>query len=253
MAALIGPAKGEGGELEIFPEGKRRFVVGLSWTPRALPKLKVDIAAPPAKDNTAGQIAHFLMKPFDLVRIFFLSFFRLLAFSKMAGKEADREGRDVKADQFDLDLDCYIFDRALNHKFTVTAENADHLVDPSRRVYHTGDDQSGMGGGDAEQIFVETSGLPAEYHHLFFVVRSDCKYSFAEFQDPKVRLADCKSGKNALQNAIAPDGGAKAYNYVFCHVFRDGEGWRFRNLDACEGDGVKWEEYLPGLLQKEAA
>jgi stress response protein SCP2 len=254
MTTLTGPQKGEEGELKIFHEGKRRFLVGLAWTPRELPRLDIHVSDVPK--SAAGKIAHYLMLPLDFIRVLVLSFAKLIAFDMhghMSRKDGDKAGRDKNAVQFDLDLDCYIFDKDFKFLCTVSAEDDDHLLDPSQKVYHSGDDQSGMGGGDSEQVFVETNGLPENYHHIFFVVRSDCMHSLDRFGDPKIRLADGKTGDNALHTAIVPETEEKKYGYVFCRVFRNGEGWRFQNIDTCMEEGVEWEKFLPYLAEKKAA
>ncbi|TAL37447.1 MAG: hypothetical protein EPN97_05235 [Alphaproteobacteria bacterium] len=255
MPTVAGPAQNVITDMKISPEGARRFVVKLSWTPRELPKLNVDVAAPPKEGDTTGKIVFFMMKPFDLLRILFLSIVKLMSFGMYASKarrDVDADGRDTTADQFDLDLDCYIFDGNMMLKCVIGTEGDALLIEGSKKVYHSGDDQSGMAG---EHIFVETQGLPEGYQNFFFVVRSDCKYSLDQFVNPLIRLADGKTDENVLQNTLIPAEQMipKAFNYAFCHVFRDGDAWRFRNLDAYQGDAVEWEMFLPSLVIKQAA
>src|SRR3954463_9344951 len=98
MPTIAGPATDAISELKISPDGARRFIVGLSWTPRELPQVKVDVASPPERGDTTGKMVYFLMKPFDLLRIFFLSVFKLAKFDSYAGKSyklQDKEGRDA--------------------------------------------------------------------------------------------------------------------------------------------------------------
>ena len=257
MPTISGPAKEVVTELKISQEGARRFVVGLNWTPRELPKLKVDIADAPAKDAAGTtKTLFFLMKPFDLVRILFLALVKLLTFGMYAAKSSrgeDKEGRDTEADQYDLDLDCYIFNADMLCKCVIGTEGDALMIEGSKKVYHSGDDQSGMSG---EQVCVETQGLPDDYRHFFFVVRSDCKYSLDQFKDPLIKLVDSKTEAVALQNTLIPSGELdvpRAYNYAFCHVFRQGDKWMFRNLDLHMGDGVEWDMTLPALVRREAA
>jgi len=259
MAALDSIPKGSTGKLNITHEGAMRFLVGLSWDARDLPKMDIKIDDAPAEGDTVGKIVQLLMAPFDFVRVLFLSFFKLLTTGwhvETLRKDNDTKGRDKQATQFDLDLDCYIFDDAMQLQAVISTEDSSLIIDPSRKVYHTGDQQGGGASGDAETIFVETHGLPANYRHFFFVAKSDSKFTLGEFKNPTIRLADSKTNNNALQNAIAPGASApqsdsrasaQEYNYVFCHVWQEGEGWHFRNIAEYLGDDVVWEEHLPQL------
>ena len=246
MATVKGPRKGMTEELVISTVAPRRFLVGLSWNPPPAPRLDIKISDPPDKKDKLRLVFFYLMKPLDFIRVLFLSFFKLVAFdmySRTLSKEQDAKGRDKQAEQHDLDLDCYIFDKNMVLKQVVGTED-DNFIDPSRKVYHSGENQSGMGGPDDEQVFVELHGIPDDYHHFFFTVKSDSRYSFEEINEPVVRLADSKTNDNLLENTINPPVHLNAHGYVFCHVFREGDGWKFRNIDEFTGDDVNWEKVL---------
>lgn len=252
MATLKGPAQGATAVLEISEQGARRFMVGLAWDDAA-PNMDVRVGNAPKDGDTAGKFVYFILWPFNFLRIFIVSFFKLMRVDRYAkdqtrSKTGDERDKTVK--YFDLDLYCYVFDDNMQIAAVVGAKE-DSLMDESGKVYHTGDDQTGYGAGDDEQIFVETANLPAHYRHFLFVVKSNSKYSLDQFINPAVRLCDSKSDINALHSTIMPDPEMKtAYNYVFCHVYRDRDLWHFQNLDTYTGDGINWMGYLPGLLQK---
>ncbi|MEZ0261087.1 MAG: TerD family protein [Alphaproteobacteria bacterium] len=257
MPTLKGPRPGTPPvPFVISKEGAQRYLVGLSWDPREAPKLDVNVSKGPRKGSASSGILHALMMPFEFLRVLFLTIIKQITndmHQATLKKDDDAEGRDVNANQYDLDLDCYIYDADFNLKTIVGVEDGE-LIDSSKRVYHSGDNQGGGGGGDDEKLFVETRGLPADYHHIYFVVKSDCKFSMAEFKNASIRLADSKTEVATLQNSLAPpEGMPKMFNYVFCRVSRDGEGWSFENIDEFTDDGVKWEEYLPTLPAIKAA
>jgi stress response protein SCP2 len=257
MPTLKGPRPGTTPvPLVLTKEGAQRFLVGLSWDPRDASDFKVKVSDGPRKGSITSRILHILLAPFEFIRVLFLSSAKLVVsdmHNNTLKKDSDEAGRDVKAEQYDLDLDCYIYDADLNLKTVVGVEDGE-LIDKSKRIYHSGDNQGGGGGGDDEKLYVETAGLPADYHHIYFVVKSDCKFSMAEFKNPSIRLADSKSDAVALQNSLhPPEGMPKVYNYIFCRVSRDGEGWSFENIDEFMDDNVKWEELLPTLPARKAA
>lgn len=269
MTTVKGPQPGVTQELLISREPPARFLVGLGWDPKEYPR--VDLKLPPGPQDVrgvGGWIWYVLTLPFRFVITLVRAALHMEAVKKYemdAGKAPpglsrwfaalipaaemapeDAIGRDRESPTYDLDLDCYVFgaDKALKAVITVE-DNA--VIDPSGKVYHSGENYSGQGGPDDEQLFVETAGLPEDYRHFFFVVKSDSSHPLGGIPGIKARLADGKSNANALENAVAPPD-AVAYAYVFCHVFRDVGGWKFRNIDEYDGDGVEWEQRLAALI-----
>ncbi len=255
MPTTKGPAQGATTVLKISNEGAKRFFVGLSWNPAGQVGQKIELAKGPDKD-IISKIAHVLFAPFEFLRVGVLASSNLVveaAAQSVRTKDDDMKGRDKKSAAYDLDLDCYIFGKDKNFLRLVGTEDA-ALIDPSKRIYHTGEDQGGSAGPDDEQVFVETKGLPEEYYHLYFVVKCDSKYHFAQYDTPHVRLVDSKSGESQLECNLGPVGGDKTdltgagmYNYLFCHVWREGDGWKFANVDRFLDENINWESDLPGL------
>lgn len=256
MTASQAPAKGQTAELKITQEGARRFIVGLSWDPPELPGMKVNVSVRQG-DDAISKVSHALFAPFEFIRVLFVSFFNLITmdmYAKKTGKDGDAVGRDKQSEAHDLDLDCYIFDENMNFKVLVGTED-DALIDPSKKVHHSGDDQGGMGGDDDEVVSVETNGLPDDYRHFYFVVKSDSMHDLSQYINPKIRLADGKTNANALALPIGKDGAGK-YNYVFCLVSRktatNGDGdkvdsWSVTAIDEYVGEDMEWETGLPAL------
>jgi stress response protein SCP2 len=251
MAVIRGISKGGVQELAITQEGARRILVGLDWDAKEVSSVDDMIRTMPKKGDK-GRAAFFLLSPFYFLRTLFLSSVNIIAkgYYNQAVNKQDGAGRDKNATAFDLDLDCYIFDDDKNLVFHVCTENG-NFADPSRKVYHSGDNMSGLGGPDDEQVMIETNGLPDNYRHLFLVVKSDSKYSLEEVHSPHVRLADSKTNENLIENTITPPAHFNAHGYVFCHIFRDGDKWKARNMDeyADSGDGIDWPAFLAGLAK----
>ncbi len=256
MPITTGPAKGIATKLNISQEGAKRFFVALGWNPYAAVGVEIVHAKGPDKD-IISRIAGALFAPFEFFRVGTLSTANLAvkaAAEAKYTKTTDAKGRDIKSSAYDLDLDCYIFDQNMKFKVLVGTED-DALVDPSKKVYHTGDDQGGSGGPDDEQVFVETNGLPEDYHHLYFVVKCDSKLTFSKYVNAKVRIADGKDHESQAECKISPAEGEKddktgegQFNYIFCHVYRaEGGGWKYELIDQYVPEGVDWENSLPQL------
>lgn len=253
MPITKGPAKGKQNGLQVTPEGARRFVVGLGWNPYAAVGVKIEHAKGP-DDNLISKIAHALFAPFEFFRVGTLSVANAAAKGAAQAKYTkteDAAGRDAKSSAYDLDLDCYIFDQNMQFKCLVGTED-DKLIDPSKKVYHTGDDMGGSSGPDDEQLFVETNGLPPDYHHFYFVVKCDSKYTFSQYDNATIRLADSKTNESQLECRLSPvknhtgdTTGQGMYNYLFCRVSRAGDGWTFTAVDEYLPENFEWENWLP--------
>jgi len=255
MPITKGPGKGAIAELKITQEGAKRFLVGLSWNPVAQVGQKIEVMKGPDKD-AISKITHVLLAPFEFIRVFLGASANLAVEAAAQAKYTktdDAKGRDVKSSAYDLDLDCYVFGKDMKFLRLVGTEEA-ALIDPSKKVYHTGEDQGGMAGPDDEVVYVETNGLPADYCHFYFVVKCDSKYHFAQYDSPTIRLADSKTDENQLECRLGPvagDAGDKTgegkYNYVFCRVSRSEEGWKFETIDEYVDENWDFENGLPAL------
>lgn len=258
MPTNKGLPKGKTAPLEISAEGGRRFFVGLSWDPRDMPRLNISVPDKP-KEGGWPMVRYILLWPYHLLRVAFLSIVKLVAmdmYVRMTSKAEDIKGRDKGAPHYDLDLACLVFDADFNQLAYVGPEDA-AFIDASRKIYHSGEDQAGFGGPDDETVSVETAGLPENYRHFFFVVECDSKYSFEDIRNPFIRLADGKTNENMIETRIAPAVHLNAHGLVFCHVWREGDGFMVRHLHEFTGDNMDWPKFLrtlvPGLAPAPAA
>jgi len=247
MPTNKGLPKGKAAPLEISAEGGRRFFVGLSWDPREMPRMNIGI---PDKPKEGSKLGYYLAWPYHFLRVLFLSLVKLVAmdmYIKMTSKQEDTKGRDKESPHYDLDLACLVFDADFNHLIYIGPEDA-AFIDASRKIYHSGEDQAGFGGPDDETVSVETTGLPENYHHFFFVVECDSKYSFEDIRNPFIRLADGKTNDNVIETRIAPPAHYNAHGLVFCHVWREGDGFTVRHLHEFTGDNMNWPKFLRTLV-----
>jgi stress response protein SCP2 len=252
MPTIKGLPKGKAEPLHISEGAGRRFFVGLSWDPVLPQKAKLMPSFPSGDPAAAGEGVLML-----LPRLLMLPFRYLLrpvteadARAKTQwSKSEDAKGRDKDSPHYDLDLACHVFDADFNPLVYVGPEDA-AFIDASKKIYHSGEDQAGFGGPDDETVSVETVGLPENYHHFFFVVECDSKYSFGEIRNPAIRLADGKAhdGDNMIEATIVPPVHYNARGLVFCHVWREGDGFMLRNLEEYTGDNMDWPKFLRGFV-----
>lgn len=253
MPTIKGLPKGKAEPLHISEGAGRRFFVGLSWDP-ILPKKSEMLPSFPSGDPAAAGLWLALLLPRLLMMPFRVMFRPVIEADARAktqwSKAEDKPGRDKDSPHYDLDLACLVFDADFNPLCYVGPENA-AFIDASKKIYHSGEDQAGFGGPDDETVSVETAGLPENYHHFFFTVECDSKHSFGDIRNPAIRFADGKTNDNAIETTIVPPAHYNARGLVFCHVWREGDGFMLRNLEEYTGDDMDWPKFLrrfvPGL------
>lgn len=254
MAITKGPARGVATELKITPEGTKRFFVGLGWNPYDAVGVKIERSKGPSK-SMVSRIANALFAPFEFFRVGTLTAAnKAVEAAAKAKYTKTTSDSDRKSSAYDLDLLCYVFDRNMKLTCTIGTSAGETLQDPSKKVSHSGDNRAGSGGQDDEVISVETEGLPENCHHFYFVVKCDSKYSFDQYKNPNARIAD---GKDGLSQAECYLGAAKTdkddkrsvgmFNYIFCHAYRDGGGWKFETVDQFVPEGADWANSMAKL------
>lgn len=157
--------------------------------------------------------------------------------------------RFVKKDsQHDLDITCYIYNDKGEFIDFVGAE-ATESVDESGKIYHSGDDMTGAGGGDDESISVELKELPASIQGIVFLVEVRSEHSFDQVSNIACRLADGMSDKNLFEAEIADESVKGKNAYIFCSVYRSAEsvtGWMLNKI--CKAPPLAevkhWGNYL---------
>ena len=105
-------------------------------------------------------------------------------------------------------------------------------------VKHMGDNLTGAGDGDDEQIIVELSKVPADVHKLVFVVNIyDCKsrkQDFGQIQNAFIRIVDSKKNQELVRFNLTENYTGKTA-LIVGEVYRYQAEWKF----AAIGEGTK--------------
>ncbi len=101
-------------------------------------------------------------------------------------------------------------------------------------IWHTGDNRTGQGDGDDEQIIVNLEKLYNEFHKIVFLVSiylgQEKKQYFDQLQNAYIRAVDAK-GKEILRfNLDQEDEYKQKCTLLFGEVYRREGGWKFRAL-----------------------
>ncbi|MDU1910276.1 TerD family protein [Fusobacterium sp.] len=109
-------------------------------------------------------------------------------------------------------------------------------------VRHTGDNLTGEGDGDDEQIIVELKKVPQNYDKIVIVVNifkaKDRKQHFGMIKNAFIRLIDTKTNKEMCRYNLTDDySGCTAL--IFGEVYRHNEEWKFNAIgQGTTDDGI---------------
>lgn len=103
----------------------------------------------------------------------------------------------------------------------------------SKAVEHTGDNLTGDGDGDDEQIIVHLKKVPEKYDKIIIVVNifraKDRKQHFGMIKNAFIRLVDTKTNKEICRYNLTEDySGATAM--IFGEVYRHNDEWKFNAI-----------------------
>lgn len=113
-----------------------------------------------------------------------------------------------------------------------------NLKHPSGAIVHTGDNLTGEGEGDDEQILVDLTAVPADYDKLVFVVNIyDCesrKQDFGMIANAFIRICDERTGEEFCRYNLS-ESYAGMTAMIFGEIYRYNGEWKFNAI----GQGTK--------------
>ncbi|MDR2528830.1 MAG: TerD family protein [Synergistaceae bacterium] len=125
----------------------------------------------------------------------------------------------------DLDASCVMFGANKEHKDTVWFRQ---LKSRDGSIVHTGDNLTGAGEGDDEQIIVQLDKVPSDVSTLVFTVNSFQGQTFN-----KVANAFCRIVDDATQAEIARynlSGGHDSTGMIMAKVYKHNGEWKMRAI-----------------------
>lgn len=151
-----------------------------------------------------------------------------------------------KTEDYDLDAICFMLgedgcvqDLGEVENGRQTLQGGDviffnSMKHPSGAVQLTGDNRTGDGDGDDEQIIVQLDQLPANYHRLVFVVSiyEGVKkgQNFGSVENAFIRAID-NNGKELVRYDISGNASFASYHsIIFAEVIREKSDWQFKAI-----------------------
>ncbi|ETI68443.1 TerD family protein [Neobacillus vireti] len=142
---------------------------------------------------------------------------------------------------FDLDASAFLTDannRVINDLDFIFYNN---LIHSSGAVEHTGDNRTGEGEGDDEQIKINFSKVPSHVHRIAITVTiHDAEarsQNFGQVSNAFVRLVDEETGSEVLRYDLGEDFSVETA-VVICELYRHNGDWKFNAIGSGFAGGL---------------
>jgi tellurium resistance protein TerZ len=146
--------------------------------------------------------------------------------------------------EVDLDASCLMFDES---KTLLDTVYFGQLKSKDGSIIHTGDNRTGAGEGDDEQIKVDLSRVPQTVKTLVFVVNSFSGQNFSQIENATCRIVDEGTGREiANYNLTGTKGSHNAQ--VMAKLYRHGGEWKMHAIGEI-ATGRTFHDILPVVNQ----
>ncbi|SFM09145.1 MULTISPECIES: TerD family protein [Rugamonas] len=151
-------------------------------------------------------------------------------------------GFGSKSEAVDLDASCVMFDES-NRPLDVIWFR--QLKSRDGSVVHTGDNRTGAGDGDDEQINVDLNAVPAAARSLVFTVNSFTGQNFSQVENAYCRLLDAANGKEVARFNLSVQGSHTAQ--IMAKVYRHNGEWKMHAIGE-NASGRTFDDLLPLIV-----
>jgi tellurium resistance protein TerD len=141
------------------------------------------------------------------------------------------DARTTDGKAFDLDASAIVCDadgKALSDQHFVFFNN---LTSPDGAVEHSGDNKTGEGAGDDEQVKVNLAGLPPEAARVVFPVSiyegDTAGQTFGQVRNAFIRVLNQADNVELARYDLSEDASTETA-MVFGELYRGGDEWKFR-------------------------
>lgn len=146
-----------------------------------------------------------------------------------------------KAQEIDLDASCVMFDAQGKQTDAVWFRQ---LKSKDGSVVHTGDNRTGAGDGDDEQITVDLAQVPANVKSLVFVVNSFTGQNFSQIENATCRIVNANDNKEIARFNLSTLGAHNAQ--IMAKLYRHDAEWKLHAIGEI-GNGRTFDELMPQI------
>jgi tellurium resistance protein TerD len=145
---------------------------------------------------------------------------------------------------FDLDASVLCLDgngKVSGSKDIIYFGNLSHS---SGAITHLGDNLTGAGTGDDEQIMIDLSRIPSTIHKLVFTVNIykclDRQQNFGRVQNAFIRLVDLSSNKELAKYNLSGSEYQESTGMIMAEIYRHNNEWKMAAIgNGLQVDGLK--------------
>ncbi|MEI5905887.1 TerD family protein [Bacillus spongiae] len=142
---------------------------------------------------------------------------------------------------FDLDASAFLADENGKCLYDEDFIFYNHLAHASGSVVHTGDNRTGEGDGDDEQLIVDFSKIPSHVHRIGITVTihdaENRSQNFGQVSNAFVRLVNDHDGEELLRYDLGEDFSIETA-VVVCELYRHGHEWKFNAIGSGFSGGL---------------
>ena len=151
------------------------------------------------------------------------------------------DARSTDGQDFDLDASAFLLSQ--NGKVRGDADFIfyNNLKSTDGSVTHTGDNRTGEGDGDDEQILINLATVAADIERVVIVVSIDQAevrgQNFGQVRDAYCRVINQENEQEIVRYDLSEDAASET-TMVFAEIYRNGSEWKFRAVGQGYASGL---------------
>ena len=150
-------------------------------------------------------------------------------------------GFGAKTESVDLDASCVLFDEGNRPVDVVWFRQ---LKSRDGSIVHTGDNRTGAGEGDDEQIIVDLMRVPADVKSLVFTVNSFTGQNFSQVENAYCRIVNAGNGQEVARYDLSVRGAHTAQ--IMAKLYRHNGEWKMHAIGE-NGSGRTFDDLMPQI------
>ena len=147
-----------------------------------------------------------------------------------------------KSESVDLDASCVLFDEANRPVDVVWFRQ---LKSRDGSISHSGDNRTGAGDGDDEQIVVELNRVPESVRSLVFTVNSFTGQNFSTVENAYCRLLNASNTQEVARFNLSVQGSHTAQ--IMAKLYRHNGEWKMHAIGE-NGVGRTFDDLMPQIV-----
>jgi tellurium resistance protein TerZ len=147
----------------------------------------------------------------------------------------------ISSPDIDLDASCILFDESNRQVDVVWFRQ---LKSKDGSIVHTGDNRTGDGDGDDEQIIVDLPKVPANVKSLMFTVNSFTGQNFSQVENATCRIVNGTNNREIARFNLSTLGNHSAQ--IMAKVYRHNGEWKMHAIGEI-GNGRTFDDLMPQI------